>query len=370
MEVYLVGGAIRDKLLKLPVHERDWVVVGARSEELLNQGFQQVGKDFPVFLHPDTHEEYALARTERKSGRGHTEFTVYASPEVTLEQDLARRDLTINAIAESEDGTIIDPYKGVQDLEARKLRHVSEAFTEDPLRVLRVARFAARFAHLGFSVAAETQQLLQQMSESEELSHLVPERVWREWEKALLSETPSVFLDLLKSIDALPQVLPGITAGDSQLQRLNRTSAYSDSAILRFACLFVEQKTPDDIKQFCRRLAIPNHYRDAATLARNNELFITQAKLPEAESLSATLKQIDYWRRPEKLEQLLQLREAEFSRSEQKTTIDKQHQKLRLAAEKASALSSQALQQQGLAGRALGNALREQRKQILAEALV
>lgn len=369
MDVYLVGGAVRDKLLQLPVHEHDWVVVGARAEELLARGFQQVGKDFPVFLHPETHDEYALARTERKSGKGHTSFEVYASPDVTLEEDLARRDLTINAIAESPDGQVIDPYHGVRDIEARKLRHVSQAFTEDPLRVLRVARFAARFAHLGFTVAEETRQLLQQMADSEELSHLVPERVWREWEKALLSESPSDFLSLLLEINALSQVLPGITASNSQLQRLKKMAGYSASALLRFACLFIKQSTPADIKQFCRQLAIPNHYRDSALLASNAENFITQPTLPEKEGLAAVLKHIDYWRRPEKLEQLLQLREAEFCDSEQKEHVARQHEKLRSGAEKAAALNVQTMQQQGLSGKALGDALREQREQILARAL-
>jgi len=369
VDVYLVGGAVRDKLLELPVHERDWVVVGARAEELLKQGFQQVGKDFPVFLHPRTREEYALARTERKSGKGHTSFDVFASPEVTLEEDLARRDLTINAIAQSEAGEIIDPYNGVQDIEALKLRHVSEAFTEDPLRVLRVARFAARFAHLGFTVAKETQLLLQKMSASQELSHLVPERVWREWEKSLLTQTPSVFLTLLKNIDALSQVLPGITADDSQLRRLQRTSAYCGAATLRFASLFIGQTTPESLKQFCRQLAIPNHYRDCALLARSQQDFITAPELPEKVQLAAILKQIDYWRRPEKLEQLLQLRQAEYSESEQQQNIAAQHNKLRSGAEKASALNAETLQQQGFTGKALGDALREQREQILAETL-
>ncbi|AAV82798.1 CCA-adding enzyme [Idiomarina loihiensis] len=369
MDVYLVGGAVRDKLLKLPVHERDWVVVGARAEDLLKQGFLQVGKDFPVFLHPSTREEYALARTERKSGKGHTSFDVFASPDVTLEDDLARRDLTINAIAQSEDGEIVDPYNGVQDIKARKLRHVSEAFTEDPLRVLRVARFAARFAHLDFTVAEETQQMLQEMSASQELSHLVPERVWREWEKSLLTQTPTVFLTLLRDIQALSQVLPGITADDSQLQRLQRTSAYSDSVTLRFASLFIEQETPESLKQFCRQLAIPNHYRDSALLARNHEDFITTPELPEKAQLAALLKQIDYWRRPEKLEQLLQLRQAEYSESKQQKSIAAQHKKLRSGAEKAAALNAGTLQQQGFTGKALGDALREQREQILAEAL-
>ncbi|MGM7447710.1 multifunctional CCA tRNA nucleotidyl transferase/2'3'-cyclic phosphodiesterase/2'nucleotidase/phosphatase [Idiomarina sp. ST20R2A10] len=369
MDVYLVGGAVRDKLLKLPVHERDWVVVGARAEDLLKQGFLQVGKDFPVFLHPSTREEYALARTERKSGKGHTSFDVFASPDVTLEDDLARRDLTINAIAQSEDGEIVDPYNGVQDIKARKLRHVSEAFTEDPLRVLRVARFAARFAHLGFTVAEETQQMLQEMSASQELSHLVPERVWREWEKSLVTPTPTVFLTLLKDIQALSQVLPGITADDSQLQRLRRTSAYSDSATLRFASLFIKQATPESLKQFCRQLAIPNHYRDGALLARNHEDFITAPELPEKAQLAAILKQIDYWRRPKKLEQLLQLRQAEYSESKQQQSVADQHKKLRLGAETAAALNAETLQQQGFTGKALGDALREQREQILVEAL-
>ncbi|MDV6315826.1 multifunctional CCA tRNA nucleotidyl transferase/2'3'-cyclic phosphodiesterase/2'nucleotidase/phosphatase [Idiomarina sp. HP20-50] len=369
MDVYLVGGAVRDKLLKLPVHEHDWVVVGARAEDLLAQGFQQVGKDFPVFLHPDTHDEYALARTERKSGKGHTNFEVYASPEVTLEDDLARRDLTINAIAQSESGEIIDPYRGVQDIEARKLRHVSMAFTEDPLRVLRVARFAARFAHLGFTVADETFQLLKTMSDSKELSHLVPERVWREWQKALSSKTPAIFLSLLKELGALSQVLPGISASGDQLQRLQRVSNDSCSTQLRFASLFINQPTPENLKQFCQRLAIPNQYRDCAVLARNAEDFITQSKLPERTALSALLKRIDYWRRPEKLEQLLHLREAEFSESKYKESIFGQHEKLRLAAGKAATLSAQTIQPKGLSGKALGDALREQREQILAKAL-
>lgn len=369
MDVYLVGGAVRDELLKLPVHEHDWVVVGAHADELLAKGFQQVGKDFPVFLHPETHDEYALARTERKSGKGHTGFEIFASPDVTLEEDLARRDLTINAIAKSEDGQLIDPFHGVQDIEARKLRHVSEAFTEDPLRVLRVARFAARFAHLGFTLAEETQQLLQKMSDSKELNHLVPERVWREWEKALISDTPTIFLSLLKDINALPQVLPGITANIQQLERLERTAKSSNSAQLRFACLFIKQPTPESLKPFCHQLAIPNHYRDCAILARTNEDFITEAELPEKERLSAALKQIDYWRRPERLEQLLQLREAEFSESELQSVTEKQHKKLRFAAKEASALTAKALQQKGLTGKALGDALHEQREQILAKAL-
>lgn len=192
MHIYLVGGAVRDRLLGLPVHERDYVVVGAHAEELLALGFTPVGRDFPVFLHPQTREEYALARIERKQGHGYTGFACYASADVTLEDDLLRRDLTINAIAEEENGTLHDPYGGLKDLEARVLRHVSPAFREDPLRVLRAARFAARFHHLGFTLAPETQRLMQEMVASGELAHLTPERVWKELEKVLHGADPDL----------------------------------------------------------------------------------------------------------------------------------------------------------------------------------
>ncbi|MGL5697276.1 MAG: multifunctional CCA addition/repair protein, partial [Plesiomonas shigelloides] len=208
MQTYLVGGAVRDQLLGLNVTERDWVVVGATPEQLLAQGYQQVGRDFPVFLHPRTHEEYALARTERKQGQGYTGFVCHAAPDVTLEQDLLRRDLTINAIAQAEDGSLTDPYGGQQDLRDRWLRHVSPAFSEDPLRVLRVARFAARFAHLGFRVAPETLALMQQISTSGELTHLTAERVWKETEKALNSAAPDVYFAVLRACGALTVLFP------------------------------------------------------------------------------------------------------------------------------------------------------------------
>lgn len=206
--VYLVGGAVRDRLLGLPVGDRDFVVVGATPESMVAAGFRPVGVDFPVFLHPTTAEEYALARTERKSGRGYKGFAFHAAPEVTLEQDLARRDLTINAIAEDAEGRLVDPYGGVRDLEARVLRHVSPAFIEDPLRVLRVARFAARFAPLGFSVAPETMALMREIAESGELEHLVPERVFVEMRKTLEGPRPGVFLRVLRDTGALAVLLP------------------------------------------------------------------------------------------------------------------------------------------------------------------
>lgn len=206
----MVGGAVRDKRLNLPVYDRDWVIEGATPEELTAQGFQQVGKDFPVFLHPKSREEYALARTERKSGHGYTGFVTYFAPDVTLEQDLLRRDLTINAMAESADGTLIDPYGGLNDLNNKVLRHVSDAFHEDPLRVLRVARFAARFAHLGFHVAPETMALMAQMTADNELQNLTPERVWRETEKALITQSPQVYFQVLRDCGALAVLFPEI----------------------------------------------------------------------------------------------------------------------------------------------------------------
>ncbi len=212
MKIYLVGGAVRDTLLNLPVVDHDWVVVGATPADLLALGYQQVGKDFPVFLNPQTHEEYALARTERKSGQGYTGFTCYAAPDVTLEEDLLRRDLTINAMARGDDGVLVDPYNGKADLDARLLRHVSDAFGEDPLRVLRVARFAARFASLGFTVAPETSALMQQMAESGELASLTAERVWKETEKALQSQSPQVYFQVLRDCGALKVLFPEIDA--------------------------------------------------------------------------------------------------------------------------------------------------------------
>ena len=212
MRTYLVGGAVRDKLLGRRVIDHDHVVVGARPEDMLALGYRPVGKDFPVFLHPQTSEEYALARTERKTGRGYHGFAFHADPDVTLEQDLARRDLTINAIAEDEQGRLVDPYGGARDIEQRVLRHVSPAFVEDPVRLLRVARFAARFAPLGFTVAAETMALLQQMVRNGEVDHLVPERVWAETRKALGEAQPSAFLRVLRETGALAALFPEIDA--------------------------------------------------------------------------------------------------------------------------------------------------------------
>lgn len=253
MQTYLVGGAVRDRLLGLAIYDQDWVVVGATPEQLLSKGFTQVGKDFPVFLHPDTKQEYALARTERKQGQGYHGFVMEANPTVTLEQDLLRRDLTINAMAQAEDGQIIDPYGGRKDLESKVLRHVSPAFSEDPLRVLRVARFAAKLAPFGFTLASETQTLLLEMSASGELDHLTPERVWQETLKALNTPQPSVYFKVLDQVGALTRLFPEVAQlkgvrqpikyhpeGDAyihSLMVLDAATQLSDDLDVRFAAL-------------------------------------------------------------------------------------------------------------------------------------
>src|SRR5271167_1333934 len=253
MQVYLVGGAVRDALLGLSVNERDWVVVGSSRDELLRQNFREVGRDFPVFLHPDTHEEFALARLERKTAPGYRGFAVEFGPEVTLEEDLARRDLTINAMARKDDGALIDPHGGRSDLEARLLRHVSPAFVEDPVRVLRVARFAARFAPLGFSVAPETMALMRAMVERGEADALIPERVWQETEKALRSPEPAKFFQVLRECGALRAIYPEVDAlfgvpqparwhpeidtGVHSLMVLEQAAILSSDTRVRFAAL-------------------------------------------------------------------------------------------------------------------------------------
>lgn len=374
MQTYLVGGAVRDKLLGLDVHERDWVVVGATPQQMLDQGFQQVGKDFPVFLHPLTREEYALARTERKNGKGYKGFDVFASPNVTLEDDLVRRDLTINAIAEDEQGQLIDPYGGQHDIEQKTLRHVSPAFEEDPLRVLRVARFAARFKHLGFTIADETHELLTKIAHSGELGALTPERVWLEWEKSLSTRNPDVFLSTLVDIDGLKQVLKQFNAKSSNLDRLRNAAQFRIAEPkltkpLVFASLFIADSPVEDIPHFCKVLAIPNEYRDAAVLAERNSDVILSKTLPTAGQFAETLQSIDYWRRPEKLQQLLLLRQLEHDTTEFSERIVKQNQQLTQAAIKASEVSPQALINEGFSGKQLGLAIKEKRLETLANEL-
>ncbi|UIP27574.1 multifunctional CCA addition/repair protein [Photobacterium sp. TLY01] len=338
MDIYLVGGAVRDKLLGLPVKDKDWVVVGTTPQHMLDQGFSQVGSDFPVFLHPKTKEEYALARTERKSGKGYTGFECYAAPDVTLEQDLMRRDLTINAIAEAQDGTLFDPYQGQQDIEKRQLRHVSQAFVEDPLRVLRVARFAARFAPQGFTVAPETLALMQEMVADGELEALTPERVWQEWERALHTERPDIFLTVLRQCGALGVVMPEIDAlfgvpqpekwhpeidtGIHTLMVSYQAALLSDDPVIRFCAQVHDlgkalspkadlpshklhcQLGMDVIRTLCQRLRVPNHYRDTALMVCAQHTKVHRAQEMRPATFIRLFDQIDAWRKPERVEQL------------------------------------------------------------------
>lgn len=298
MKAYLVGGAVRDKFLNLPVKERDWVVLGETPESMLKRGFIQVGKDFPVFLHPETKEEYALARTERKIAPGYKGFNVHAAPDVTLELDLMRRDLTINAIAMSSEGEIIDPYNGLVDIENRIIRHISPAFSEDPVRILRVSRFAARFAHLGFKIADETMRLMQQMTASGETDYLVPERVWAESLKALSEITPTAFIQVLKDTGTLKHIFPEldqlfgvpqpakyhpeIDTGIHSLMCLEQASRLSPKPEVRFAALVHDlgkAATPKEqwphhyrheqlglniLETLCNRLRVPNQFKHIA----------------------------------------------------------------------------------------------------------
>ncbi|WP_053144867.1 multifunctional CCA addition/repair protein [Erwinia billingiae] len=345
MKTYLVGGAVRDALLNLPVKDKDWVVVGASPEEMLSQGYEQVGRDFPVFLHPETHQEYALARTERKSGSGYTGFVCYSAPDVTLEQDLQRRDLTINAIAQDEQGRLYDPYGGKADLDQRLLRHVSAAFNEDPLRVLRVARFAARFAHLNFVVAEETQALMRWMAESGELNTLTPERVWKETEKALETRNPQVYFQVLRDCGALAVLFPeldnlyGVPApakwhpeidtGIHTLMTLAIAAQLSPDIAVRFATLFHDvgkALTPPEmwpshhghgpagvplVAALCQRLRVPNAIRDLALLVTEFHDLVHTVERQSAETLVALFDRIDAWRKPQRVEQIALTSEAD-----------------------------------------------------------
>ncbi|KLU98534.1 multifunctional CCA addition/repair protein [Photobacterium aphoticum] len=338
MEKYLVGGAVRDALLGLPVKDKDWVVVGTTPAEMLAQGYTQVGSDFPVFLHPKTKQEYALARTERKSGSGYTGFVCYSAPDVTLEQDLMRRDLTINAIAQADDGTLFDPYHGQQDLADRLLRHVSPAFVEDPLRVLRVARFAARFAHLGFTVAPETLALMQDMVVAGELAALTPERVWQEWERSLHTANPEIFLTVLRQCGALAVIMPEINdlfgvpqpekwhpeidCGIHTLLVAAQAATLSESPVIRFAAqvhdlgkaLTPEAEWPSHkmhcqtglgaIRELCQRLRVPNEYRDTALMVCAQHTKIHNAAELRPTTFIKIFDQMDAWRKPERVAQL------------------------------------------------------------------
>ncbi|CAL7963489.1 CCA-adding enzyme / 2'-nucleotidase / 2',3'-cyclic phosphodiesterase / Phosphatase [Gammaproteobacteria bacterium] len=307
MKIYLVGGAVRDQLLGLSVKERDWVVVGASPQEMLKLGFKKVGRDFPVFLHPKTHEEYALARTERKTGRGYTDFICYSDPSVTLEDDLKRRDLTINAIAQSLDGKIIDPYGGCRDLKKHILRHVSPAFAEDPVRILRVARFAARFND--FKVHSETNKLMRAMLAKGEVDALVPERVWQELQRALSEESPERFFMVLKRALVLQKLFPEIAAHFTSIKKaLTRGVKLSRDAVVRFAAITYSLSN-EEIKNLCKKYKLPSSYKELSLLV--NKLKNSLDKLSNnADDCITLLEQIDAYRRPERFRQFLLVCEA------------------------------------------------------------
>ncbi len=375
MEIYLVGGAVRDKLLGLPTAERDWVVVGSTPEEMLRLGYRPVGKEFPVFLHPETKEEYALARTERKTGHGYTGFETCATPDITLEQDLRRRDLTINAMAETPDGELIDPCNGAADLSNGVLRHVSPAFSEDPVRILRVARFAARLAHWGFRVAHETNTLMRHMVENGEVDHLVPERVCAELAKALAERTPSRFFTVLHGCGALARLFPEVESlyrigaepdheRTAPLITLEAVAADSPEPVTRFAALVcdidrLEQDafSRDTLAALCERLRLPNAYRELALLALAYRRQLLVADRLNAEAVLGLLENTDALRRPERFARLLQVCAGDARAHDE----DFNREYLAQALASAQAVNTDNLQQAGISGKALGEALRTAR---------
>jgi tRNA nucleotidyltransferase (CCA-adding enzyme) len=397
MKVYEVGGAVRDALLGLPVGERDWVVVGASADELVAKGYRRVGKDFPVFLHPHTSEEYALARTERKTAPGYTGFEFDAAPTVTLEDDLQRRDLTINAIARSEDGTLVDPCSGLADLEARILRHVSPAFREDPLRVLRVARFAARFAPLGFTIAAETLELMKEIVAAGEMEALRPERVWQETVKALATERPDVYIETLRACHALARIFPEVDAlfgvpqpeqwhpeidtGVHVLMALRMAARLSRSETVRFAVLTHdlgkattpkellprhyghEQRSEDLLRRLCARLPVPNRFRDLALLVARHHGTVHKAAELKPQTLLRIIMNADGLRQPERFDEMLVACEADARG--RKGLEDREYPQgalLRAALRAAKGVDAVKVKAElELDGEALGNALHQAR---------
>lgn len=400
MDIYLVGGAVRDRLLGRPVTEHDWVVVGARPADLLARGFRAVGRDFPVFLHPDTQDEYALARTERKSGSGHTGFVCDFSPDISLEDDLVRRDLTINAMAEDSDGRLIDPYGGRRDLDARLLRHVSPAFREDPLRVFRVARFAARYAPLGFSIAPETLALMRVMSASGELESLTPERVWKETERALGETTPEVYISVLRDCGALaiwfpevdhlfgvpqrPEYHPEVDTGTHTLMTLQIAATLSPEARVRYAALVHDLGKGDTpmlewprhighesrgikrVRELSKRLKVPRAFAELGEMASRFHLDVHRAADLRPHTLLKKLLEMDALRRPERFGELLLACEADARGRlglEQRPYPQRAYWQGALAALRT--VSPRELQEKGLEGEAFVQALQQARQAAL-----
>jgi tRNA nucleotidyltransferase (CCA-adding enzyme) len=404
MEVYLVGGAVRDELLGLPVREKDWVVVGATQDELERLGFKPVGRDFPVFLHPRTHEEYALARTERKTSAGYRGFAIHCSPDVTLEEDLRRRDLTVNAMARGENGALIDPFGGQADLKHKRLRHVSEAFAEDPVRILRVARFAARFAELGFTVAPETVDLMRAMVDSGEVDALVPERVWQETHKALAEPRPDAFLTTLRECGALARVFPELDAlwgvpqpprwhpevdtGVHMLMVMQQAAQLTDSPRIRFAALTHdlgkgetapemwprhighEERSARLVRQLSDRLRVPNDFRQLAEVTARWHGLVHRAMELRTTTILQLLEHCDALRRPERFREFLIACEADFRGRtgwERKSYPEAQLLAAALDAALGATLSTE--ERHGLSGEQIGEALRQKRLTAIAETL-
>lgn len=404
MKIYLVGGAVRDQLLGLPVKEKDYVVVGATPQEMIEQNFKLVGKDFPVFLHPETHHEYALARTERKTGKGYAGFDCYAAPDVTLEDDLKRRDLTINAIAQTTDGKIVDPYNGQQDLAQKILRHVSPAFSEDPVRILRVARFAARFAPHGFTIAQETMVLMQHMVRSGEVAALVAERVWQEFSRALAEPAPQEFIRVLRKCGALkilfpeidqlfgvpnpPKWHPEIDTGIHTMMVLQQAARLSTESIVRFAAAVHDLgkgATPvadwpshpghDErgvalIKTLCKRYRVPRDYQELAILVSRYHGSIHSLSEMKASTLVKLLEKLDAFRRPQRFQYFLLACEADArGRPTYEDREYPQREFIQRVFTAANQVNSQPLLDRGLAGLALGNALHQARVAAVKEVL-
>lgn len=361
METYLVGGAVRDQLLGLPVKDRDWVVVGATPEQMIESGFRQVGADFPVFLHPSTNEEYALARTERKQGHGYHGFTVYSAPDVSLEDDLRRRDLTINAMALDKNGQLVDPFGGLDDLNHRRLRHVSDAFAEDPLRILRTARFAARLHPLGFTIAPETLTRMRAMVDAGEAGHLVPERVWQEMQRALRENVPGVFFETLANCGALETLIPELADPATLSQALAALACIggrSDTTDARFAAL-LSPLTPEQCQQRAQQLKAPKDCQELASLVARVARPLRQSH--SAESQLALLDTTDAWRRPDRLRRLLSVCQC-LTPALTEASANALLQAYRTACE----VDAKTLMARGFSGKALGEAIRNERLKRIA----
>ena len=401
METYLVGGYVRDQLLGLTPHERDWVVVGVSPQHMIDNGFRSVGKDFPVFLHPKTKEEYALARTERKTAPGYRGFAVHADPDVTLEQDLARRDLTINAIARDSEGKLIDPYDGQNDLKNKVLRHVSPAFSEDPVRVLRIARFATK---LGFSIADETKQLIRQMITAGELDHLVPERIWQELSKALASDKPSLFFTTLRDVGALeilfpdvdrlfgvpqaPKWHPEIDTGIHVMMVIDQAARLSDNISVCFAALchdLGKGTTPAEIlpqhkghevrsialtKALCERLRVPNDVKSLAIkVAEYHTHMHLLFEMPPTTILKV-LEALDSFRNPQQFENYLLASEADFRGRPGYEDADMPEVNVfKECFEACRQIDVSLFVEQGLSGQGIAEAIRKQRVQLIEQVM-